>query len=76
MPDIKLTFKVFEDGYDIYREGDPLYEDGHAWISQREPNIPDKSLSYEENAKKQIEELSKAADTPVEADDADVVDEE
>lgn len=59
MSDVKLTFKIREDGYDIYREGDPLYEDGRPWISQTEPLIPNKELSYEENAKLQIEQLSK-----------------
>lgn len=62
MSDVKLTFKVREDGYDIYREGDPLYEDGRPWISQTEPLIPNKELSYEENAKIQIEQLTKVSD--------------
>lgn len=62
MSDVKLTFKVREDGYDIYREGDPLYEDGRPWISQTEPLIPNKELSYEENAKLQIEQLSKVSE--------------
>lgn len=66
MSDVKLTFKIREDGYDIYREGDPLYEDGKPWISQTEPLIPNKELSYEENAKLQIEQLTKAAEEPVE----------
>ena len=39
-----------EDGYKIYL-------DGVAWIHQYEPYIPDKNLSYEENAIKQIEEI-------------------
>lgn len=67
MPEeIKLTYKVREDGYDIFREGDPLYADGRPWISQTEPLIPNKELSYEENAKLQIEQLTKAAEEVVE----------
>ena len=66
MSDVKLTYKVREDGYDIFREGDPLYADGRPWISQTEPLIPNKDLSYEENAKLQIEQLTKATEEPVE----------
>ena len=66
MSDVKLTYKVREDGYDIFREGDPLYADGRPWISQTEPLIPNKDLSYEENAKLQIEQLTKATEESVE----------
>ena len=47
---MNLTYKVVENGYEIYNEG-------RLWITQYEPYIPNPSLSYEENAKAQIEEL-------------------
>lgn len=75
MSDVKLTYKVREDGYDIFREGDPLYEDGRPWISQTEPLIPNKELSYEENAKLQIEQLTKATEEPVEESTTDTEEE-
>ena len=75
MSDVKLTYKVREDGYDIFREGDPLYEDGRPWISQTEPLIPNKDLSYEENAKLQIEQLTKATEEPVEESTTDTEEE-
>ena len=46
-----LTYKIKENGYEIYK-------DGVLWISQYEPYIPNPNLSYEENAIKQIEELN------------------
>lgn len=46
-----LTHKIKENGYEIYK-------DGVLWISQYEPHIPNPSISYEENAIKQIEELN------------------
>lgn len=48
---MNLTYKVVENGYEIYNNGE-------LWITQYEPYIPNKSLSYEENAKAQIEELT------------------
>ena len=44
------TYEVTENGYYIYINGKKV-------IHQYEPYIPNKSLSYEENAKAQIEEL-------------------
>lgn len=75
MSDVKLTYKVREDGYDIFREGDPLYADGRPWISQTEPLIPNKDLSYEENAKLQIEQLTKATEEPLEESTTDTEEE-
>lgn len=46
----KVSYEVLKDGYMIYL-------DGVAWIHQYEPYIPDKNLSYEENAIAQIEEI-------------------
>ena len=46
----KLAYEELENGYMIYKGGT-------AWIHQTEPHIPDKNLSYEENAIKQIEEI-------------------
>ena len=46
-----LTYKIKENGYEIYK-------DGNLWISQYDPYIPNPSISYEENAIKQIEELN------------------
>lgn len=47
------TYEVTENGYYIYINGKKI-------IHQYEPYIPNKSISYEENAKAQIEELKKA----------------
>jgi hypothetical protein len=44
----ELTYKVTEDGYFIYLNESP-------WIHQYEPYIPNKKLTYEENAVAQIE---------------------
>lgn len=53
----KVSYELFEDGYKIYL-------DGVAWIHQYEPYIPDKKLSYEENAIAQIEEICKPVKEP------------
>ena len=45
-----LAYEVLENGYKIYLGGKP-------WIRQYEPYIPNPSISYEENAIAQIEEL-------------------
>ena len=50
-----LTYQVFDDGYDIFR-------DGNLWLTQREPYIPNRNKSYEENAIAQIEELISSYD--------------
>lgn len=48
----KVFYEILSNGYNIYL-GNQL------WIMQYEPDyIPDKTLSYEENAIKQIDELS------------------
>lgn len=47
-----LYYVVTEDGYHIYDKND---KDFH--IHQYEPYIPDKTKSYEENAKQHIERL-------------------
>ena len=46
----ELSYEVLEDGYKIYL-------DGGDFIHQYEPYIPNPSISYEENAIAQIEEL-------------------
>ena len=46
----QLSYEVTDDGYKIYL-------DGQQWIHQYEPYIPNPSISYEENAIAQIEEL-------------------
>lgn len=48
----KVFYEILSNGYNIYL-GNQL------WIMQYEPDyIPDRTLSYEENAVKQIDELS------------------
>ena len=47
------TYEVTENGYFIFINGKKV-------IHQYEPYIPDPNLSYEENAKAQIEELKQA----------------
>ena len=47
---MNLTYNILENGYQILNEG-------KVWIEQIEPFIPNKDLSYEENAKAQIAEL-------------------
>lgn len=54
-----VSYEAVSDGYDIYLGG-------KKWISQHEPNIPDTSLSYEENCLKQIEELCSGNDDTTE----------
>ena len=46
----QISYEVTDDGYKIYLGGNP-------WIHQYEPYIPNPSISYEENAIAQIEEL-------------------
>ena len=47
---MELTYKILENGYQILKEG-------RVWIEQIEPFIPNKSKTYEENAKEQIAEI-------------------
>ena len=47
---MNLTYNILENGYQILN-------DGKVWIEQIAPFIPNKDLSYEENAQKQIAEL-------------------
>ncbi|MBO5870829.1 MAG: hypothetical protein J6Q89_08780 [Clostridia bacterium] len=47
---MKLTYEILENGYKIKNNGKD-------WIVQLEPCIPDKTKSYEDNAKAQIEEI-------------------
>ena len=54
-----VSYEVTENGYNIYL-GDAL------WITQYEPYIPNKELSYEENAIAQINEIVEGFNTPVE----------
>ena len=49
------NYKNYE--YSIEEDGYTIYNEGKAWIVQHEPYIPDKSKSYEENAKAQIDEI-------------------
>ena len=46
----QLSYEVTDNGYKIYL-------DGQLWIHQYEPYIPNPSISYEENAIAQMEEL-------------------
>ena len=46
----QISYEVTDNGYKIYL-------DGQQWIHQYEPYIPNPSISYEENAIAQIEEL-------------------
>lgn len=46
----QLSYEVTDNGYKIYL-------DGQQWIHQYEPYIPNPSISYEENAIAQIEEI-------------------
>ena len=46
----RITYEILENGYRINL-------DGKLWIEQTEPFIPNPSISYEENAIAQIEEL-------------------
>lgn len=56
---MNLTYTISSDGYDIFRN-DTL------WITQHEPHIPNKKLSYEENAQAHIAQLVEAENTPKE----------
>lgn len=47
-----LYYELTDNGYHIYDRNDPLFH-----IHQYEPYIPDKTKSYEENAKAQIHEF-------------------
>ena len=47
---MNLEYKILENGYQILN-------DGKVWIEQIAPFIPNKDLSYEENAQAQIAEL-------------------
>lgn len=47
---MNLEYKLLENGYQILK-------DGKVWIEQKGEYIPDKTKSYEENAKLQIAEL-------------------
>lgn len=53
-----LTYEIKENGYVILNEGKP-------WITQLEPYIPVKELSYEENALKQIEDIRKGQEDSI-----------
>ena len=46
----RITYEILKNGYKINLDGQP-------WIEQVEPYIPNPSISYEENAIAQIEEL-------------------
>ena len=46
----RITYEILENGYRINL-------DGKTWIEQTEPYIPNPSISYEENAIAQIEEI-------------------
>ena len=46
----QISYEVTDNGYKIYL-------DGQLWIHQYEPYIPNPSISYEENAIAQMEEL-------------------
>ena len=60
-----ISYEVVENGYNIYL-GETL------WITQPEPYIPNRSLSYEENAIAQIEEIAKGFE---EADNENLINE-
>lgn len=49
-----LYYVIEENGYHIYDRNDSLFH-----VHQYEPYIPDHTKSYEENARTQIEELTK-----------------
>jgi hypothetical protein len=59
---MKLTYEILDNGYVIKNNGKD-------WIVQLEPCIPNGELSYEENAKAQINEiLNPPAPAPSEID--------
>ena len=47
-----VTYEIVSDGYNIYLNG-------ALWIKQYEPYIPNRDLTYEENAIAQIEDICK-----------------
>lgn len=49
---MKLYYEIDGNGYHIYDEDDSLFH-----IHQYEPYIPNKNMSYEENAQSQIKEI-------------------
>jgi hypothetical protein len=49
-----LYYVIEDNGYHIYDRNDSLFH-----VHQYEPFIPNKNISYEENAKAQIEEFMK-----------------
>lgn len=53
MEELNLTYEIVENGYYILNNGT-------RWIEQLEPFIPNKTKSYEENAKAQMEEILKS----------------
>ena len=55
-----ISYEIKPNGYLIYLGDKP-------WISQYEPYIPDKDLSYEENCLAQMKEIVEGFNTPVEA---------
>lgn len=57
MKKTNYTFDNKELSYEIVEKGYNIYLDNKIWITQHEPYIPNRELSYEENALKQIEEL-------------------
>ena len=58
-----ISYDIFDDGFDIWigdTDRTPTYR-------QREPFIPDKSKSYEENAISMIEKISNNSNNPKES---------
>ena len=55
----EISYEITDNGYNIFL-GDAL------WITQYEPYIPKKELSYEENAIAQINEIVEGFNTPAE----------
>lgn len=49
----KVYYDILDIGYDIYLGS-------NLWITQHEPYIPDRDLTYEENAIAQIEDICHA----------------
>jgi hypothetical protein len=54
---MELYYEITENGYHIYDKNDSLFH-----VHQYEPYIPNKNLSYEENAIAQIAELMTVAE--------------
>jgi chloramphenicol O-acetyltransferase len=58
-------YEITDNGYHIFDRNDETFH-----VHQYEPYIPDKTKSYEENAKAQIEEIkASSAAAPVQSDD-------